>query len=154
MSPIHAIGRSKGGASDTCPLGVQIHSISCSFRQKIYKNNPNLGVGAPPRENPGSVTACISDLSDFLNLLKSPNSMKILLHLGKTSMFAQTSNMIQGNLHNYDLKVHLSSDTLSTSLIRRHQLYFITRHINLNFPSTKSRKSLVNKGKDALIHNI
>ena len=35
---IHSIGGSKGGARDTRPpLGVQILSFSCSFRQKIEK---------------------------------------------------------------------------------------------------------------------
>ena len=35
---------------------VQILSFLCSFRQKNLQNNPNLPVGAPPRENPGSAT--------------------------------------------------------------------------------------------------
>ena len=51
------IGGSRGGAPETrAPLGVQILSFSCSFRQKNLQNNPNLGVVAPPRENPGSAT--------------------------------------------------------------------------------------------------
>ena len=52
------IGESKGAARDACPtLGVQILSIPCSFQQKNLQNNINLGVGAPPQENPGSTTA-------------------------------------------------------------------------------------------------
>ena len=50
------IGGSKGRGHVP---GVQILSFSCSFRQKNLQNNHNLGVGAPPRENPGSATGTI-----------------------------------------------------------------------------------------------
>ena len=39
------------------------------------------GSTADPYTEPNS---CFSDLSDSLNLLNSVNSMKVLLHLGKT----------------------------------------------------------------------
>ena len=42
------IGRSKGGARDVRPPGVQILSFPCSFQPKIYKIIALLGVGAPP----------------------------------------------------------------------------------------------------------
>ena len=48
------IGGSKGVLGT--PPGVQILSFLCSFRQKKLQNNPDMGVGAPSRENPGSAT--------------------------------------------------------------------------------------------------
>ena len=41
----NGIGKSKGGARDTCSLGVQILSISCSFRENLAKSY----VGTPWR---------------------------------------------------------------------------------------------------------
>ena len=49
MDKVHALADQRGR--------VQILSLSCSFWQKKSQNNPNLGVGALPQENPGSSTA-------------------------------------------------------------------------------------------------
>ena len=43
------------GARDASPPGPN-YFIFMQFSAKKLQNNPNLGVGAPPRENPGSVT--------------------------------------------------------------------------------------------------
>ena len=59
----------EGGARDAPSLGVQILSFSCSFRQKNLQNNPNLGISAPPRENPGSATVPCSSVELSLNLV-------------------------------------------------------------------------------------
>ena len=48
--------RIQGERQGCAPPGVQILSFSCSFQQKNLKIIALLGVGAPPRENPGSVT--------------------------------------------------------------------------------------------------
>ena len=46
-----------GGVRDARPpLGVQILSISCSFRENLACSRPPWRVHAPPRENPGSAT--------------------------------------------------------------------------------------------------
>ena len=47
-----------GGGREGCtpPLGVQILSISCSFRENLACSRPPWRVHAPPRENPGSAT--------------------------------------------------------------------------------------------------
>ena len=51
------IGGSRGGVRDARPpLGVQILSISCSFRENLACSRPPWRVHAPPRENPGSTT--------------------------------------------------------------------------------------------------
>ena len=53
------IGRSKGGARDTLPIrpiGVQILSFSCSFRQKNWKITPIWELAPPSHDNPGSAT--------------------------------------------------------------------------------------------------
>ena len=51
------IGGSRGGVRDARPpLGVQILSISCSFRENLACSRPPWRVHAPPRENPGSAT--------------------------------------------------------------------------------------------------
>ena len=41
------IGGSNGVPGTRTPLGLQILSFSCSFRQKNLQKNSNLGVGAP-----------------------------------------------------------------------------------------------------------
>ena len=52
------IGGSRGGREGrTPPPGVQILSISCSFRENLACSRPPWRVHAPPRENPGSATA-------------------------------------------------------------------------------------------------
>ena len=61
------IGGSRGGVRDARPpLGVQILSISCSFRENLACSRPPWRVHAPPggftpppRENPGSATGNI-----------------------------------------------------------------------------------------------
>ena len=51
------IGGSRGGVRDACPPpGIQILSISCSFRENLACSRPPWRVHAPPRENPGSAT--------------------------------------------------------------------------------------------------
>ena len=46
-----------GGVRDARPpLGVQILSISCSFRENLACSRPPGGFTPPPRENPGSAT--------------------------------------------------------------------------------------------------
>ena len=45
-----------GREGRTPPLGVQILSISCSFRENLACSRPPWRVHAPPRENPGSAT--------------------------------------------------------------------------------------------------
>ena len=45
-----------GGTPGTHPLGVQILSFSCSFRQKICKIIPIWELAHSPGENPGSAT--------------------------------------------------------------------------------------------------
>ena len=40
--------------------------IFMQFLAKNWQNNPNLGIGAPPRENPGSVTENINILIKFI----------------------------------------------------------------------------------------
>ena len=54
----YCIGGSRGGVRDARPpLGVQILSISCSFRENLACSRPPWRVHAPPpRENPGSAT--------------------------------------------------------------------------------------------------
>ena len=47
------------GERDVHPFGVQILSISCSFREnlaKSYVGAPDGGLAPPPRGNPGSAT--------------------------------------------------------------------------------------------------
>ena len=52
-----SIGGSRGGVRDARPPpGVQILSISCSFRENLACSRPPWRVHAPPRENPGSAT--------------------------------------------------------------------------------------------------
>ena len=63
MEAAYCIGGSKGGGRQgrAPPLGVQILSFSCSFRQKNWKIIVLLGVGAsPPGENPGSTTVLVT----------------------------------------------------------------------------------------------
>ena len=57
-----------GGVRDARPpLGVQILSISCSFRENLACSRPPWRVHAPPRENPGSATGWykVSDRDTF-----------------------------------------------------------------------------------------
>ena len=54
------IGGSKGGRQGRAAPGVQILSLSCSFRPKNWKIIALLGVGQLPRENPGSATGYCS----------------------------------------------------------------------------------------------
>ena len=55
---VMSIGGSRGGREGRTPppLGVQILSISCSFRENLACSRPPWRVHAPPRENPGSAT--------------------------------------------------------------------------------------------------
>ena len=51
------IGGSKGGRQGRAPPpGGPNSFIFMQFSAKSWKNNPTLGVGAPPQENPGSAT--------------------------------------------------------------------------------------------------
>ena len=67
------IGGSRGGVRDARPpLGVQILSISCSFRENLACSRPPWRVHAPPggftpppRENPGSATGTFQTFSSF-----------------------------------------------------------------------------------------
>ena len=53
----HSLADLGGGVRDARPpLGVQILSISCSFRENLACSRPPWRVHAPPRENPGSAT--------------------------------------------------------------------------------------------------
>ena len=67
MLGILLIGGSRRGTRDTCPLRVQILSISCSFWEK-YANNSfshsSLELVPPPWGNPGSATA--TEMLSFL----------------------------------------------------------------------------------------
>ena len=51
-----SIGGSKWGRRGRVPPGGPNSFIFMQFSAKNLQNNPNLGVGAPPRENPGSAT--------------------------------------------------------------------------------------------------
>ena len=74
------IGGSRGGREGrTPPLGVQILSISCSFRENLACSRPPWRVHAPPRENPGSATdysstqkkSLVDDVTNTYYLLKN-----------------------------------------------------------------------------------
>ena len=70
------IGRSRGGVRDARPpLGVQILSISCSFRENLACSRPPWRVHAPPRENPGSATAVVVGKSNFCVLPEGRESV-------------------------------------------------------------------------------
>ena len=68
LSPILVsafIGGCKGApGTRPLPLGVQILSFSCSFRQKIDKIIPIWELAHPPRENPGFATDLESSSTD------------------------------------------------------------------------------------------
>ena len=75
------IGGSRGGREGrTPPLGVQILSISCSFRENLACSRPPWRVHAPPRENPGSATANRYDpvfVSKYLELGASNSKLSL-----------------------------------------------------------------------------
>ena len=78
------IGGSRGGVRDARPpLGVQILSISCSFRENLACSRPPGGFTPPPRENPGSATALGYAVSEY----KQSHRQRISLRIGNKNAF-------------------------------------------------------------------
>ena len=64
------------------PLGVQILSISCSFRENLACSRPPWRVHAPPRENPGSATADSTRATASSSAAKKTRSLELVLKMG------------------------------------------------------------------------
>ena len=54
-----------GGCQGSAPPWGPNYFIFMQFLAKKLQNKPNLGIGAPPRENPGSAT--VDDTSEYLS---------------------------------------------------------------------------------------
>ena len=68
-----------GGAWGTHapPLGVQILSISCSFRENWRVHAPPGGFTPPPRENPGSATGSLIPISTSVKKFRNTKMRRL-----------------------------------------------------------------------------
>ena len=100
------IGGSKGAPGTRAPLGVQILSFSCSFRQKNRLAHPLWELA--PQENPGSAT----DEPNFFQILYQ---RELLLCYYRPQTKLQKGNVsqacVKNSVHRGEVYTHTPADT-------------------------------------------